>query len=115
MRTQSIFRGGAGSDQNELNRPERRQYFGESATVALAEHLKRYAQDGVVPCEAVSRIDEPGDLADTYGRIVANIRFGKRYGEDVNLWLARRCRNGEGAGPSLVERPDVRVLAVTSK
>lgn len=73
---------------NGLN-VERRQYWGETATVALADHLEPLANNGQIECEALSIVDAPEELVDTYGRIVADIRVGDDSGEDINVWLAR--------------------------
>ncbi|HEX2584475.1 MAG TPA: thermonuclease family protein [Steroidobacteraceae bacterium] len=73
---------------NQVNSAERRQHWGETATVALATHLKHVAVNGVVECEAVSKVDQPSDLLDTYGRIVADICIGQQFDHDINEWLA---------------------------
>jgi endonuclease YncB( thermonuclease family) len=70
---------------NELNRPERRQYLAESATVALARKLRQYGGEAI-PCTVLSFVDHPYEVVDTYGRFVGNIEVGKE--TDVNVWLA---------------------------
>lgn len=72
---------------NALNRTERRQYLGETATVALAAWLRRHGTSDV-RCRFVSAVETPGDVIDTYGRFVGNIAVGRRFATDVNLWLA---------------------------
>jgi endonuclease YncB( thermonuclease family) len=72
---------------NKFNKVERRQYLAESATVALAKKLKAYGGQSV-PCEVVSFVDHPFELVDTYGRVVGNIRVGKKFQTDINVWLA---------------------------
>jgi len=74
---------------NTLNAHPRRQYWGETATVALANHLKPLAHNGQVECAALSAVDAPSDLIDTYGRIVANIAVGPQLVDDLNIWLTR--------------------------
>jgi endonuclease YncB( thermonuclease family) len=66
--------------------PERRQHWAESATVALAQKLKNFGTT-TIKCEFVSRIDEPRDIVDTYGRFVGNIRVGTGFNLDINVWL----------------------------
>jgi len=73
---------------NQVNSAERRQHWGETATVALATRLKHVAVNGVVACEAVSKVERPSDLLDTYGRIVADICVGPQFSQDINEWLA---------------------------
>jgi endonuclease YncB( thermonuclease family) len=72
---------------NTLNRPKRRQYWGETATVALARMLRRIDATAL-DCVFVSAVDAPGDVVDTYGRFVGNIRVGADFARDLNLWLA---------------------------
>jgi hypothetical protein len=71
---------------NEANKTERRQYWAETATVALARKLGGFGQ-GAIGCEVHSFIDHPYELVDTYGRVVGNIRVGKTFSLDVNTWL----------------------------
>jgi endonuclease YncB( thermonuclease family) len=71
---------------NLENKPQRRQYWAETATVALAEKLSGYGSP--VKCQVTSFIDRPFEVIDTYGRFVANIRVGAGYKTDINLWLA---------------------------
>jgi endonuclease YncB( thermonuclease family) len=75
---------------NTLNRHERRQYLGETATVALADYLRTLGQGGI-PCQFYSFVDAPGDVIDTYGRFVGNIMVGPGFRTDLNLWL---CKEG---------------------
>jgi endonuclease YncB( thermonuclease family) len=72
---------------NQLNRTERRQHWAESATLALKNKLARIG-DSEIECEVLSLVDHPYELVDTYGRVVANIRVGRRADLDINLWLA---------------------------
>lgn len=74
---------------NKENATERRQYWAETATVALAKKLRSYGA-GSIPCEVYSFVDFPHELVDTYGRIVGNIRVGKKFAVDVNTWLAEQ-------------------------
>lgn len=74
---------------NEENRHERRQYWAETATVALAKKLSAYGLASV-KCEVYSFVDYPHELVDTYGRVVGNIRVGKRFAVDVNTWLTEQ-------------------------
>lgn len=70
---------------------ERRQAFGESATVALAKYLKQYANTaGIVKATFESEVDHPFDVVDTYGRFVGDIKVKSK---DINLWLVE---NGWG-------------------
>ncbi len=73
---------------NLENRFPRRQYWAETATVALAEKLDSYGSP--VKCQVISLVDRPFEVIDTYGRFVANIRVGTGYKTDVNLWLAEQ-------------------------
>jgi endonuclease YncB( thermonuclease family) len=76
---------------NDINKEERRQPLAETATVALAKHLKLYAtKKGEIKATYESEVDLPGDAVDTYGRFVGNIRIGSH---DVNTWLVE---NGWG-------------------
>jgi endonuclease YncB( thermonuclease family) len=71
---------------NALNRKEKRQWLGESATLALADFLRGFGRDAV-PCQFYSFVDAPGDVIDTYGRFVGNIMVGEGFDIDLNLWL----------------------------
>jgi hypothetical protein len=91
---------------NALNKIARRQYWAETATVALARKLANL-DNAKVACEVYSLVDHPYELVDTYGRVVGNIRVGKDFRIDVNVWLvilskgaispgaARSCLQGE--------------------
>lgn len=72
---------------NLANKPKRRQYWAETATVALCKKLAAFGK-APIKCEVVSFIDRPFEVIDTYGRFVANIRVGKGYKTDINLWLS---------------------------
>lgn len=72
---------------NQQNRPERRQYLGETATVALSRKLQSYGT-GEIACKVISLVDHPYEVIDTYGRFVGNVRVGSRFRTDLNLWLA---------------------------
>ncbi|MGL4440564.1 MAG: thermonuclease family protein [Bosea sp. (in: a-proteobacteria)] len=74
---------------NRLNGKERRQFLGETATVALAEFLSTLGA-GSIPCEFYSFVDKPGDAIDTYGRFVGNIMVGQGFLTDINLWLTEQ-------------------------
>lgn len=71
---------------NEENKTPRRQYWAETATVALAKKLSSFGS--TVKCEVMSFIDKPFEVIDTYGRFVGDIRVGSGYNTDINLWLA---------------------------
>jgi endonuclease YncB( thermonuclease family) len=73
---------------NTENKPQRRQHWGETATVALAKKLTAYGDP--VECRAVSLIDHPFEVVDTYGRFVADICVGQAFKTDINLWLAEQ-------------------------
>lgn len=76
---------------NEINE-ERRQCLAESATVALANHLKQYQnEDGIIEAIYETSVDKPFEVIDTYGRFIGNIKVGKQH--DINLWLVE---NGWG-------------------
>ncbi len=75
---------------NETNE-DRRQCFAETSTVALASHLKQFANaNGEIKAVFETEVDEPADAVDTYGRFVGNIRIGTH---DINIWLVE---NGWG-------------------
>jgi endonuclease YncB( thermonuclease family) len=70
---------------NSINK-ERRQHYGESATFALANFLKPFANKaGIVNALFESNVETPSDVVDTYGRFIGNIKVGKK--DDINLWL----------------------------
>jgi len=73
---------------NAANRAEKRQYWAETATVALCEKLSNFAKGGVVKCEFWSHVDYPHEIADVYGRFVGNIGVGAGFDLDINTWLA---------------------------
>ncbi len=74
---------------NAENKTERRQYWGETATLALAEKLSTFGA-GEIRCEVYSWVDHPYELMDTYGRVVGNIHVGKKLGLDINRWLTEQ-------------------------
>ncbi|TMA22829.1 MAG: thermonuclease family protein, partial [Deltaproteobacteria bacterium] len=65
-----------------------RQFYGETATLALHSFL---AKAGASPLACIVRtaVDQPNDVFDTYGRLVGDI-FIKAGGHEVNVnhWLA---------------------------
>ena len=71
---------------NAENKTERRQYWAETATVAMAKKLGSFGATSIA-CEVYSLVDHPYELVDTYGRIVGNIRVGKKFALDINTWL----------------------------
>ena len=73
---------------NAENKVQRRQYWAESATVALAKKLANYGVHSI-PCRVVSLVDHPYEVIDTYGRFVGNICVGSKFATDINIWLAR--------------------------
>ena len=74
---------------NAENKTERRQYWGETATLALAQKLSTFGA-GAIRCEVYSWVDHPYELVDTYGRVVGNLHVGKRLGLDINRWLTEQ-------------------------
>jgi endonuclease YncB( thermonuclease family) len=72
---------------NAANKPERRQFLAETATVALEKKLRNFGTTEI-PCLVYSYVDHPHDVVDTYGRFVGNILIGENFDTDVNLWLA---------------------------
>jgi endonuclease YncB( thermonuclease family) len=72
---------------NLENKVHRRQYWAETATVALAAKLLQYPHP--VDCYVVSLVDRPFEVIDTYGRFVGNIRVGPGFKTDINLWLSQ--------------------------
>ena len=79
---------------NAENKTERRQYWGETATLALAEKLPTYGA-GEIRCAVYSFVDHPYELMDTYGRVVGNLHVGKRLGLDINRWLTEQGFAGD--------------------
>ena len=73
---------------NELNKTPRRQFWAETATVALCKKLKTFGNNGTLKCEMRSLVDKPAEVIDTYGRFVGNIFVGAGFNTDVNVWLA---------------------------
>jgi endonuclease YncB( thermonuclease family) len=69
---------------------EFRQPLGEAATLALAAKLKEHG-GGAIPCRVESCVDQPGDVFDTYGRLVGDVAIPGTPDLNVNMWLA-----GEG-------------------
>ena len=73
-----------------------RQPLGETATLALREYLGIGMRDETVdvdheiPCILRTRVDEPNEVFDTYGRMVAEV-FVKKGRREVSLnqWLAK--------------------------
>jgi endonuclease YncB( thermonuclease family) len=72
---------------NDIN-ADFRQHLGESATVALANHLNA-AGTATLPCAAVTNVEKPNDVFDTYGRFVGDVHvtIGGQ-DENLNRWLA---------------------------
>jgi endonuclease YncB( thermonuclease family) len=73
---------------NQENKSPRRQYWAETATVALAKKLSEYGNP--IKCQVVSLVDRPFEVIDTYGRFVANICVGTGFKTDINLWLSEQ-------------------------
>jgi endonuclease YncB( thermonuclease family) len=67
-----------------------RQKLGETATIALAEFLAKAGQSPL-KCVVRTQVDEPGDVFDTFGRLIGDI-FIKIGGKDqnVNHWLCQK-------------------------
>jgi endonuclease YncB( thermonuclease family) len=74
---------------NTQNKTERRQFWGETATLALAQKLSTFGA-GAIRCEVYSYVDHPYELVDTYGRVVGNLNVGKKLGLDINRWLTEQ-------------------------
>jgi endonuclease YncB( thermonuclease family) len=74
---------------NALNRVQRRQYWAETATVALAQKLAGFNATRV-QCVVDSFVDHPYEAVDTYGRVVGNIRVGASFETDINVWLVEQ-------------------------
>ena len=74
---------------NAENKTERRQYWGETATLALAQKLSTFGA-GAIRCEVYSFVDHPYELVDTYGRVVGNLHVGKKFRLDLNTWLTEQ-------------------------
>ncbi len=68
---------------NRANKAERRQYWAETATVALSAKLATYGE-GIIPCTMLSLVDYPYEVVDTYGRLVGTIEV---QGVELNRWL----------------------------
>jgi endonuclease YncB( thermonuclease family) len=67
-----------------------RQHFGETATVALHEFLKK-AGASPIKCVVRTAVDEPRDVFDTFGRMVGDI-FVTINGteQNANHWLCKK-------------------------
>lgn len=64
-----------------------RQHWGESAAQALGTYLRTFGA-GPLPCTVVTRVDEPDEPFDTYGRLIGDVCIehkGKTI--DLNHWL----------------------------
>lgn len=71
---------------NKINE-ERRQNFAESATVALAKHLKQFVfRSNCVKASFETEVDAPNQAVDTYGRFVGTVYVGNSRSV-VNIWL----------------------------
>jgi endonuclease YncB( thermonuclease family) len=65
-----------------------RQKFGETASVALHD-LLRQAGPSPIDCVIRTQVEKPGDVFDTFGRMIGNVIVtigGKEV--DANLWMA---------------------------
>lgn len=67
-----------------------RQCYGESATVALSTFLQT-ENDNPLPVIVRTSVDAPGDVFDTYGRLIGDI-IVKKSGKEVNVnqWLVEK-------------------------
>jgi endonuclease YncB( thermonuclease family) len=66
---------------------EFRQYLAETATLALAAKLGGLGASPLA-CTVRTAVDEPGEVFDTYGRVVADVYVPTAAGElNVNQWL----------------------------
>jgi hypothetical protein len=95
---------------------EFRQPLGETATIALADELKKRG-GGVVPFHVETAVDTPNDVFDTYGRFIGDVVIAVVDAFNVNQWLA-----AEGwafptfyASMSSDEIERLRALAATAK
>src|SRR5262249_40944152 len=74
-------------DRIKENNGDFRQYFGETATVALGRLVNGGAAQ--LPWTVVTRVEHPNDVFDVYGRFVGNVRVTLHGAEvDINTWLA---------------------------
>lgn len=73
---------------NKENAHQRRQYWAETATIALAKKLIEYGEP--VDCQVISLIDRPFEVIDTYGRFVGSICVGQGFKTNINLWLSEQ-------------------------
>lgn len=66
---------------------EYRQHFGETATVKLRELLSTVKKQ-LVPCEVITRVEQPTDVFDVYARFIGDIIVSIK-GKPVNInhWL----------------------------
>lgn len=98
---------------NEINK-DRRQYFAETATVALAKQLEQFANNnGIINAVFETNVDEPGDSVDTYGRFVGNIRVGGDH--DINTWLVENGWGHPAFYTSMVKKEIETILDVWKK
>jgi len=65
---------------------ERRQHWGEAATVALGKKVATLGADAI-DCEFLSFVDAPKEVTDVYGRFIGNVRIGHQFDLDINTWL----------------------------
>jgi endonuclease YncB( thermonuclease family) len=97
---------------NRWNAHERRQYWAETATIALAKKLSDFGKTSVA-CTVVSQVDAPFEVADTYGRVVGNVQL--RGGFDINVWLCEQGWAFPAFYSSMTEEEIHILLAATRK
>jgi endonuclease YncB( thermonuclease family) len=68
---------------NRANKAERRQYWAETATIALLAKLATFG-GGIISCTMLSLVDYPHEVVDTYGRLVGTVDV---QGVELNRWL----------------------------
>jgi endonuclease YncB( thermonuclease family) len=69
-----------------------RQHWGKRAALELASFLRgRNGGKTVIPCRVVTRVDNPSDVFDMYGRFVGDIEVKDNGGWlDINQWLVEK-------------------------
>jgi endonuclease YncB( thermonuclease family) len=67
-----------------------RQFQGETCTVALETQIRKSGT--VVPCQFVTAVDHPQEVADKFGRFVGEIVFGRDTPQEWNIcdWLVEQ-------------------------
>lgn len=79
------------SQRDQFNKLNRffRQYFGESAIVALRDLLAKSGKKHI-PCTITTAVESPDDVFDTYGRFVGDIEISLNHRKvNINHWLVK--------------------------